>query len=270
MWKGSISFGLVNIPVKMFAATEDRSIKFRYLHQDCKTPIQYTRECPQCKVEVEWKDIVKGYEYESGRFVILDDEELEELKSKSSRAIEIIDFINLEEIDPIYFDKSYYLGPEDTGQKAYQLLHEAMRVTGKIAVAKVTMRSKQNLAVIQIFKNCIIMETIFYPDEVRDVGLVPGIPQAQEVINEKELGMAKELITNLATPFEPSKYHDEYRESLREYIQSKIEGEEYHIVSEAAPGKIIDLMEALKASVEATKTKETKPRKRTKKKTEVS
>jgi DNA end-binding protein Ku len=266
MWKGSISFGLVNIPVKMFAATEDKTLKFRYLHQKCKTPIQYVRRCPTCDMEVEWGDIVKGYEYESGHFIILEDEELEALQEKTTKAIEIIDFVNLEEIDPIFFDKSYYLAPQEPNNKAYSLLREAMDATGKIAVAKVTMRSKQNLAVIRIFKKCILMETIFYPDEVRDVALVPGIGEGVTV-SEKELEMAKQLINNLAAPFDPDKYKDEYRESLQELIHKKIEGEEFHVTAEAPKANIIDLMDALKASIEATQPKVTKRKTSGRKKT---
>lgn len=257
MWKGSISFGLVNIPVKMFAATEEKSLKFRYLHEACKTPIQYVKRCPHCEVDLDWKDIVKGYEYESGRFVIVDDEELEELKEKKTRAIDIIDFVNMAEIDPIYFDKSYFLGPEETGNKAYRLLKESMEKTGKIAIAKITIRSKEHLAAIRIYKNCIMLETIFYPDEIRDVSLVPGLGTEAD-LNEKELDMANQLIANLSVPFDPTKYRDEYRESLKEFIESKIEGEEFHVSAEMPKANIIDLMDALKASIEATKAQKTK------------
>lgn len=150
MWKGSISFGLVNIPIRMFAATEDKDISFRYLHRECKTPIKYEKTCPVCKKEVSQDDLVRGYEYEPGRFVIIEDEELQSLQQSRGRAIEIMDFVDLREIDPIYFVKSYYLSPQETGEKAYNLLREAMKQTGRIAVAKITMRNKQSLAALRV------------------------------------------------------------------------------------------------------------------------
>ncbi|TCS84167.1 Ku protein [Tepidibacillus fermentans] len=251
MWKGSISFGLVNIPIKMFASTEDKEIKFRYLHKECKTPLKYVRTCPTCNVEVEWNDIVRGFEYEPGRFVLIEDEALASLQPEINKAIEILDFVNLSEIDPIYFDKSYYLSPQDTGGKAYNLLRQGLKETGKIGIAKITIRSKQSLAAIRVYQNLLVLETLYFPDEVRSVELVPGIPQNMDV-NEKELSMAIQLIENLSAPFEPNKYTDDYREALRELINKKIEGEEIEIPKEAPQKNIIDLMQALKASIEQT------------------
>lgn len=260
MWKGSISFGLVNIPIKMFASTDDKDVKFKYLHKECRTPIKQQRICPTCEREVEWNDIVKGFEYETGRFVIIDEEEMDAVKADATKAIEILDFVNLSEIDPIYFNKSYYLSPQETGGKAYHLLRQAMNDSGKIGIAKITIRTKESLAALRVYKNLLVLETIFYPDEIRAVELVPGIPDNIK-LEQKELDMAIHLIDNLTTEFEPEKYKDEYREALQEIIAKKIEGEEIEMPKEAPRRNIIDLMQALQASIEETE-KEQKGRKK--------
>src|SRR5699024_4362382 len=161
MWKGTISFGLVNIPVKMHAATENKDVQLRQLHKECQSPIKYEKVCPVCEREVEKDEIVKAYEYAKNKFVILEDEDLQALK--------IIDFVKLEEIDTIYFDKSYYLSPNEGGKKAYGLLRAALVDTGKIGVAKMMIRSKERMAVIRVYQQTIVVETIHYPDEVRNV-----------------------------------------------------------------------------------------------------
>jgi DNA end-binding protein Ku len=254
IWKGAISFGLVNIPVKMYAATEEKDISLRYLHDKCGSPLTYVRKCPVCNEEVAWEEIRKGYEYEKGRFVLIDKEELEQLKTDSSREIQILDFVHLSEIDPIYFQKTYYLGPGDTGHGAYNLLMRALQNTGKIGIAKVTMRSKTTLAAIRIIDGCIAMETIFYPDEIRPVQQVPNLPERVEV-SEKELAMAEMLIEQLTTPFDPGKYHDDYREQLMQLIETKMKGEEFKVAPEAPQTNVVDLMAALQASLEAVKPK---------------
>ncbi|RKD25751.1 Ku protein [Ammoniphilus oxalaticus] len=253
MWKGSISFGLVNIPVKMFSATEDKDIRFRYLHKECGTPVKYTKVCPTCDREVQGEEIVRGYEYEKGRFTMMSEEDFEAIAPETRKAIEILDFVKLAEIDPIYFDKTYFLAPHETGDKAYSLLREAMRQTGMIAIAKITIRSKESLAAVRLYEDCIVMETIFYPDEVREVEHVPGLPKGLEV-SESELKMATQLIENLATAFDPSKYTDEYRLKLTELIHAKIEGQEIQEAPDTPRvGNVVDLMAALQASIEATK-----------------
>lgn len=263
MWKGSVSFGLVNIPIKMFTATEEKDIRFRYLHKECNTPIKYKKTCPTCDKEVGEDEIVRGYEYETGRFIIMDDKDMEAIKSEvDAKAIDILDFVNLSEIDPIYFDKSYYLSPQDTGNKAYNLLLKAMTDTGKIAIAKMTIRNKQTLAALRVFQNALVLETIFYPDEVRPVSQVPGLTENIEV-NEKELNIATKLIDNLSAPFEPGKYKDDYREALRELINKKVEGKEIEIAPEIPHKNVIDLMEALQASLKQTNKKPAKKREKT-------
>ncbi|NLI91428.1 MAG: Ku protein [Peptococcaceae bacterium] len=255
MWKGSISFGLVNIPIKMFTATEEKDIKFRYLHKECNTPLRYKKTCPTCNKEINEEEIVRGYEYELGHFIIINEKDILALKSEvDDKSIEIIDFVNLSEIDPIYYDKSYYLSPQDTGNKAYTLLRKAMNDTGKIAIAKITIRTKQTLAALRVYNNVLVLETIFYPDEVRPVGQVPGLPE-KESVNEKELDIAVKLIENLSAPFEPGKYNDDYRQALQELINMKIEGKEIEIAPEAPHRNVIDLMEALQASLNESKKK---------------
>ncbi|MBM7565126.1 Ku protein [Paenibacillus sacheonensis] len=252
VWKGAISFGLVHVPVKMFSATEDKDISMKLIHRTCGSNVSYIRKCPTCEVEVEWDDIVKGYEYEKGRYVLFEKDELEQLSGEVTKTINILDFVALEEIDPIYFQKTYYLSPDQAGGNAYNLLLEAMRQSGRIGIAKVSIRSKSSLAAIRIIDDCLAMETIFYPDEIRSVNQVPGLPDAVNV-NEKELMMARMLIEQLSTPFEPAKYTDDYRARLMDLIQHKISGEEVSVAPEAQKTNVLDLMAALQASLEAVK-----------------
>lgn len=255
VWKGAISFGLVHVPVKMFSATEDKDISMRYLHRECGTPLAYVRKCPNCDVEVEWENIVKGYEYEKGKFVLFEKHELEALNTEANKEIRILDFVDLHEIDPIYFQKTYYLAPGETGAGAYNLLREAMKQSGKIGIAKVTIRAKSSLAAIRILDGCICMETIFYPDEIRSIQQVPNLPENPQ-INDKELQMANLLIEQLSTPFEPEKYQDDYRRDLLELIDKKVAGEEIKIAPQAPKTNVVDLMSALQASLEAVKSTE--------------
>lgn len=252
IWKGAISFGLVSIPVKLFPATEQKDVKFRYLHQPCQAPLKYQRVCTVCGKEVEQEEIVRGYEYETGRYVIINEEDLESIPDERTRTVDIVDFVDLKEIDPVYFDKTYYLAPGEAGEKAYALLRRAMEETGKIAVAKVVIRNKESLAVIRGYKNLLVMETIFYPDEIRNPQQLPGFDREVK-LHDNEMKMARELIENLATVFEPQKYEDEYRKKLLEMIHAKIEGQQIAIPEAPQRGKVVDLMEALKASVEMAK-----------------
>ncbi|WP_068615154.1 non-homologous end joining protein Ku [Paenibacillus tuaregi] len=258
VWKGAISFGLVHVPVKMFSATEDKDISMKYIHKTCGSPISYVRRCPSCEKDVDWEEISKGYEYEKGRYVLFEKQELEQLSAQVERTITILDFVNLEDIDPIYFQKTYYLSPDQAGSNAYLLLLEAMKQTGKIGIAKIAIRSKSSLAAIRVMEGCLAIETIFYPDEIRPISQVPNLPEAAGV-NDKELGMAKVLIEQLSTPFEPSKYTDDYRESLMNLIQHKIAGEEISLAPAKPESNVIDLMAALQASIEAVKPIATDP-----------
>ncbi|GIP39991.1 non-homologous end joining protein Ku [Paenibacillus sp. J31TS4] len=254
LWKGAISFGLVNVPIKMFAATEEKDIHMKYIHKECGSSLSYVKKCNNCEREVPWEEIAKGYEYEPGHYVIFEKEELERLNTEATKEIKILDFVDLTDIDPIYFQKTYYLSPGDTGSNAYNLLLESLRQTGKIGIATVTLRSKSTLAAIRIVDGCIAMETIFYPDEIRSVKQVPNLPENVQV-NDKELTMAKMLIDQLSGPFEPEKYTDEYRAALMEAIEQKIAGKEVKAAPEVQRTNVIDLMSALQASLDAVKPK---------------
>lgn len=258
VWKGSISFGLVNIPIKLHAATENKDIKLRQLHKECNSPINYQKVCPICDKEVKNEDIVKAYEYSKNKFVTLDEEELEKLrKENEEKAVEIIEFVKLEEIDPIYFERSYFMAPDSGGGKAYALLRKALSDSGKIGVAKIIIRSKEQLAVVRVYGDTLLMETIHFPDEVRDVKEVPNIPSADTIV-QKELDTALLLIDQLTAAFEPEKYHDEYRTALMALIEEKKNGELTVSASDketALPSNVTDLMTALQASLDKTKKK---------------
>ncbi|BBI31817.1 non-homologous end joining protein Ku [Cohnella abietis] len=260
VWKGAISFGLVHVPVKMFTATEDKDIHLRMIHKECGTPIANVRTCPHCEKELGWDDISKGYESEKDRFVLFESDELDAIKPENTRTIQILDFVDLTEIDPLYYQKAYYLSPDQAGSGAYNLLLEAMRQSGKIGIAKIAIRSKSSLAAIRAVDNCICMETMHYPDEIRPLQQVPNLPE-QTSVNERELTMAKMLIDQLSTPFDPAKYTDDYRIALQEAIQRKIAGEGTDIITAPAAERtnVIDLMAALQASLEATNSKPAKP-----------
>lgn len=256
VWKGAISFGLVHVPVKMHTATEDRDIHFRQLHKECGMPIKYEKTCPHCSKEVGSDDIVKGFEYEKDKYVIVKHEEMEALKPEAARTIKILDFVDLTEIDPIYFVKPYYLSPDMAGAGAYRLLLEAIEQTGKIGIAKINIRDKSSLAAIRVLDNCLCLETMNFPDEIREISQVPNLPQ-NTVVNDKELEMAKMLVEQLSEPFDAAKYTDEYRAALIDLIENKVAGENPDVVRApvtAGPSKVIDLMAALQASLQAVQT----------------
>jgi DNA end-binding protein Ku len=263
MWKGSISFGLVNIPIKLHAATEDKDIKLRTLHKECHSPIKYEKVCPVCEVELKTEDIVRAYEYTKGKFIVLEDEDFEKLKKENEdKAVEIIDFVKMEQIDPIYYDRSYYMSPSEGGTKAYSLLRSALSEAGKVGLAKIIIRSKEQLALIRVFENTLVMETIHFPDEVRKVADVPGVP-SEDKVTKKELDTAIMLIDQLTTEFVPEKYTDDYRTALLELIESKRTGKETVTPATKEPvSNVTDLMAALQASIDRTKPKETAPKKK--------
>ncbi len=262
IWKGSISFGLVNIPVKLHAATENKDIKLRQLHKECHSPISYQKVCPICDKEVQNEDIVKAYEYTKNKFVVLDDEDLEKLKKENEeKAVEIIDFVKLEEIDPIYFERSYFLAPDNGGGKAYALLRKALEESGKIGVAKIMIRAKEQLAIVRVYGQTLLVETIHFPDEVRNVEDVPNIPSSDLVV-QKELETALLLVEQLTTAFDPEKYTDEYRTALMELIEEKKTDNVSVAPTEkqkTTPSNVTDLMTALQASLDKTKPKKKKP-----------
>ncbi|WP_282141656.1 Ku protein [Cytobacillus oceanisediminis] len=254
MWKGSISFGLVNIPIKLHSATEDKDIKLRNLHKECHSPIKYEKTCPVCEVEIKNEDIVKAYEYTKGKFVVLEDEDLEKLKQENEdKAVEIVDFVKIQEIDPIYYNRTYYMSPGDGGGKAYSLLRKALETSEKVGLAKIIIRSKEQLAVVRVYENTLVMETIHYPDEVRKAADVPNVP-AEDKVTDKEIDTAIMLIDQLTTEFKPEKYNDDYRTALLELIEAKRTGKDIVTPVEKEPAaNVTDLMAALQASIDKTK-----------------
>jgi len=259
LWKGAVSFGLVNIPVNMYVATENKDLKFHYLHQTCMAPVNYRKVCSKCEKEIKPDEIVKGYEFQKGNYIILSEEDFARIPQENTKTIDILDFVKLEQVDPVYFDKSYYLEPSPGGDKAYGLIVEAMRKTGKIAIAKIMIRFKQSLAALRVKEDHLILETIFYPDEIRSpASLGKGI--GLEKLHENEIKMAVSLIENLSIDFDPARYEDDYRKALWEMIEAKIAGQDFvSPIPEAQGGKVVDLMEALKASVKLAEEKKTEP-----------
>ncbi|KUP25098.1 Ku protein [Paenibacillus sp. DMB5] len=249
IWKGAVSFGLVHIPVRMYKSTRENDIPLRMLHREYQEPIHYSRTCPKCEEEVPWSDIVKGYEYEEGQYVTFEKEELAELASESSREIRIMDFVDLADIDPIYFQKTYYLSPEETGQHAYRLLVEAIESTRKIGIANVTIRQKSSLAAVRVIDGVLSLVTMLYDEEILGKEQIPDLPE-REKADRRELDMAKQLIDQLTGNFEPEKYRDEYKERLKKAIEDKVEGrEEASRAPEEAAHGVLELMDALQASL---------------------
>jgi DNA end-binding protein Ku len=254
IWRGAISFGMVSIPVKLYSATEQKDVRFRLLHKTDGAPIKEKRICTADGQEVEWKDLVRGYEVGKGEYVILDPEEIDEAKPESATSIEIGDFVKLTEIDPIYFEKSYFLEPTDVGAKPFTLLKRALEETGRTAVARVVIRTKERLALIRPYDDTLILETMFWPDEIRSTGSL-DVPDGDEArVRGKELDMARSLVENLSDRFKPEEYRDDYRVALEELIARKLKGEQRSAKRRKPEPKVTDLMEALKKSVEATRT----------------
>lgn len=254
IWRGAISFGMVSIPVKLYSATEQKDVRFRLLHKADGAPIQEKRICTADGQEVEWKDLVRGYEVSKGEYVILDPEEIDAAKPESATTIEIGDFVKLTEVDPIYFEKSYFLEPTDVGAKPFTLLKRALEETGRSAVARVVIRTKERLALIRPYDDTLILETMFWPDEIRSTGSL-DVPEGDEArVRSKELEMARSLVENLSDRFKPGEYRDEYRAALEELIARKLKGEQRSAKRRKPEPKVTDLMEALKRSVEASRS----------------
>jgi DNA end-binding protein Ku len=263
MWKGAISFGLVTIPVSVYPATEEKTLRFNQLHDEDGGRIRMKRVCSVDGEEVSYEHIVKGYEYEKDRYVILTDDDFEAVPVESSRAIDIQQFVDLEEIDPMMYKKSYYLVPEETGAKAYALLREALDRSGKVGVAKVSFRDKEHLAALRFRDDAFVLETMYWPDEIREADF--GGVDVSAKIRPNELEMAQTLIDNLTADWDPSEFKDDYREAMLGIVEAKINGEEIEVVQAEPTAKVVDLMEALKASVAAAK-KEAKAEPASKKK----
>jgi len=254
IWKGHLTFGLVTIPIKLYTATDPKDIRFRLLHKSCMTPIQNKRYCPHHDEIVEWNDVVRAYEYAKGKFVPMTDEELENVPLDTAGTVSVSAFVDLAEIDPIYYERSYYLAPDEGGQKAFRLLHDTLEESTKIAVGKVVIREKEHLVSVRPYNGTMVMSTLLYADEVRSADDIPEFPvQAKVHPNEKK--MALQLVEGMAAGFDPAQYQDEYREALQKVINAKIEGEPV-AVPERKEEKVVDLMEALRRSLQATRKEE--------------
>lgn len=249
--KSVITFGMVAIPIGMYTATQDNDIRFNQLHKEDNSRIRYMKTCAHCNKEIKSGDIVKGYEYDKDKYVVVTDEELEKIKTEKEKSIQILHFAELEQISPVYYEKTYQAMPEAGGEKAFELLRSALMQEKKVAIGKTVMGTKETLMAIIPREEGIIISTMHYADEIKEFQRQYSTPE----ISEQELSMAKMLINSMDTPFNPSQYEDEYQIKLRELIETKIAGKEIVAAKpEAADtGKVIDLMDALKASVEKAK-----------------
>ena len=253
IWKGAVTFGLVNIPVRLYSAVQEKGLKFHMLHEEDGGRIRYQRICSICGKEVTWDDIVKGYEFAKDQYVRFSEDELQALDVDSIKAVDVVSFVPLEDIDPIYFNKTYYVVPEASGLKAYRLLQEALEAEGQVGIAKVALRDKEHLATVRLKDDVFVLETMYWPDEIRE----PAFEELDRTVDvrDAEVKMARQLIQQLSSDFEPMEFRDEYRERLEQLVEQKVEGQEVTLAAEPEeePTVVVDLMEALKASVAEAK-----------------
>lgn len=263
MWSGAISFGLVNIPVKVYkatASTSGKQISFHQIHKTCGTRLRHIRWCPKDEVEVPWDEVAKGYEFEKGKYVEVSDEELDALLSDEDYAtVAIENFVALEEVDPIYYDRAYYIAP-DGSPKAYGLLHQTLEKTGRVAVARVLLRTRSHLALLRVLENHLLLETMYFDAEIVDPKEVPGVvPGKAAHVDKKQLDVAEQLVESMTIDWEPARYKDEYSAKVKHVIEQKIEGGE--VVEAPAPpaaaggAQVVDLLDALRRSVDATRAR---------------
>ncbi|TVT15133.1 Ku protein [Amycolatopsis rhizosphaerae] len=263
MWKGSVSFGLVTIPIHLYAATENKNVSLRQVHESDGGRIQYKRFCSVENVEVPYSEIAKGYELDDGEMVVLTDADLDSLPLSSSNVIDVLEFVPLEAVDPLHYDRHYYLEPQKPAVKPYVLLRDALQKSGQVAIAKVALRQRETLALLRVHADVLVMTTMLWPDEVRrpDFGFLDDEPPQ---VRPQELSMAGSLIDSLSEPvFDPDKYSDQYREALEAVIEAKVEGKATTKPrAKAAKTEVVDLMAALEASVsEAKKSRKPAARK---------
>lgn len=249
IWKGYVTFGLISIPVRVFAAARSDRVSFHQVHEPCQTRIKQQLFCPTCERVVERSELVKGYEPDKHSLIIVEDEELKKIAPASSETMDILEFIRIDEVDPLYFDASYYAMPEEAGKRAYQLLVETMQKTGYAAMAKLAMHQREYTVVIRARENGLTMHTIYYADEVR---AVPGYGETTNIqVKPQEIQLAEQLITSLAAPFEPKKYEDTYQKRVMELIEAKSQGKTVKATKAQQPAPVIDLMAALQRSLSA-------------------
>jgi DNA end-binding protein Ku len=254
LWKGSIAFGLVNIPVELHTAVRDSRPRFRMLHAEDKSPVRFERVCAREGKPVAWEELVKGYEYEKGRFVVLTKEDFRTAALEKTRTVDIRAFVKGEEIDDRFFETSYYLVPPKGGERAYALLREAIRDTGLVGIATIVLRDAQHLAALEVVKNAMVLTMMRYPEELVDIGEY-HFPAVKDV-RKPELEMAKTLVRNLADTWDPSQYADEYRANLMKIIKAKMKGKEAKLTAHDEPrqAEVVDLMERLRQSLQGAGT----------------
>ncbi len=263
IWKGSISFSLINIPIALYPATRREELKFRLLRARDLSPVNYKRVAEADGKEVPWDEIVKGYEYEKGKFIVLKEEDFKRADIEATQSVDILDFVDLEEIDPIFFDKPYYLEPEKRGEKAYSLLREALKQSGKVGIAKVVIKTRQHLAAVKPENNLLVLELMHFSEEIIDTKelKIPATPS----IGAKELNMAKDLVTKMSGKWDPAQYRDEYTETLMEVIHKKVESGGKEVPTRGStrkPTNVVDLVSVLQESLQhAGKGKTTAKRK---------
>jgi len=246
VWKGHLTFGLISIPVRMFAAARGERVSFNQLHKVCNSRLKQPLTCPTCNRTVERSEIIKGYEYEKDQYVLFTEEELDKIEPTSAHVMEILEFVKLDEVDPLYFDASYYIAPEEGGVKAYKLLMQAMEESGFAAIAKLTMHQREHIVVIRPRANGLTLHTMFYSSEIR---AAESVPTDQVELKDQEKKLAHQLIDSLAVPFQPQKYRDEYQDNVKAMIAAKLKGQEVTEVTQPHMAPVIDLMEALKKSI---------------------
>jgi DNA end-binding protein Ku len=261
IWTGTISFGLVSVPVRMFPATESKELRFHFLHKKDLTPIAYEQVRRDDREPVDPDEIVRGFEIEKGRYVPLEDEDLDRLDIELTHSIDILDFAELDEIDPVYFRKAYYLMPAGGAEMPYRLLVRALEETGKVGIAKVVIRNKQHLAAVRPYEGLLLLETMYYADEVRSPEALDG-DLGSTRLRSAEVEMAKSLVENLGEPFEPEKYDDTYRKELLDLIQATADGQTLPEPEKQQEAEVVDLLAALRESVERTKRQRKAPSKR--------
>jgi len=249
LWKGSLTFGLVNIPIELHTAVRDHRPRFRMLHAKDKSPVRFERVCIKDGHPVAWEDLVKGFEYEKGRFVIVTKEDFQAAALEKTRTVDILDFVSAEEIDDRFFETPYYLVPAKGGERAYALLRAAIRDSGRIGIAKFILRDSQHLAAVEVIQDAIVLTVMRFADELVDVNQFEF--PADSSIRKPELEMAKTLVNSLAAEWDPSKYTDQYRENLLRVIQAKVKGKKADIEPEEEPrqAEVVDLMERLRRSL---------------------
>ncbi len=252
--KSVITFGMVAIPIAMYTATQDNDIHFNQLHREDNSRIRYKKTCAHCGKEITAQDIVKGFEYDKDQYVVVTDDEIEKIKTEKEKSIQILHFAQLNQISPVYYDKTYQAAPAAGGEKAFELLRAALMAEQKIAIGKTVMGAKDTLMAIIPREDGVLISTMFYADDIRELQK----PYTKPAVSDQELNMARTLINSMDTPFDPAKYKDEYQVKLRALIETKVSGKEVVAAESEGGGKVIDLMEALKASVERAK-KERKP-----------